>query len=147
MSVEEPVLEPVLMRAIFSEGTTAARVISLLESFPLEGLSGTPTTETVEDGVRLLFRRPEADDPGTLAAAATVVDDGTLLPDGGLFFRVMRTDDGSRIALEASRIAEGIGEMPKVIREKQVCKKMLAKIQESEDCKSAGFRPVGSGSF
>ena len=135
------------MRAVFADGTTAARVVALIEAFPLQGLSGAPTAETVEDGVRILFRRSRIEASGTLAAAAAVVDDGTLLPDGGLFFRVVPTDDGTAVALVASRIAAGIEDMPKVIREKQVCKKMLAKIKESVDCKSAGFRPVGSGSF
>ena len=36
---------------------------------------------------------------------------------------------------------------PKVIREKQLCKKMLAWLEARVECTSSSLRPVGSGSF
>ena len=38
-------------------------------------------------------------------------------------------------------------ELPKVIREKQLCKKMLAWLEGRVECTSSSLRPVGSGSF
>ena len=51
------------------------------------------------------------------------------------------------MALEASRVVADPGELPKVIREKQLCKKMLAWLEGRVECTSSSLRPVGSGSF
>ena len=51
------------------------------------------------------------------------------------------------MALEASRVVADPDELPKVIREKQLCKKMLAWREARVECTSSSLRPVGSGSF
>ena len=69
---------------------------------------------------------------------------GDSVPDGGMAFRV---DEADPLALEASRVVADPGELPKVIREKQLCKKMLAWLEARVECTSSSLRPVGSGSF
>ena len=59
-------------------------------------------------------------------------------------FRVVEADP---LALEASRVVADPDELPKVIREKQLCKKMLAWLEQRVECTSSSLRPVGSGSF
>ena len=59
-------------------------------------------------------------------------------------FRVV---DADPLALEASRVVADLDELPKVIREKQLCKKMLAWLEGRVECTSSSLRPVGSGSF
>jgi hypothetical protein len=66
------------------------------------------------------------------------------VPDGGMAFRVV---DADPLALEASRVVADKEELPKVIREKQLCKKMLAWLEGRVECTSSSLRPVGSGSF
>ena len=52
-------------------------------------------------------------------------------------------------ALEASRVAAGLkkGDLPKVIREKQLSKKIVAHIEANGIACKSSFRPVGSGAF
>ena len=69
---------------------------------------------------------------------------GESVPDGGMAFRVV---DADPLALEASRVVADPDELPKVIREKQLCKKMLAWLEQRVECTSSSLRPVGSGSF
>ena len=69
---------------------------------------------------------------------------GESVPDGGMAFRI--STDGA-VALEASRVVADKDELPKVIREKQLCKKMLAWLEARVECTSSSLRPVGSGSF
>ena len=57
-------------------------------------------------------------------------------------FRVV---DADPLALEASRVVADPDELPKVIREKQLCKKMLAWLEGRVECTSSSLRPVGSG--
>ena len=70
---------------------------------------------------------------------------GDSVADGGMAFRVI--DDADPLALEASRVVADKDELPKVIREKQLCKKMLAWLEGRVECTSSSLRPVGSGSF
>ena len=67
------------------------------------------------------------------------------LPDGGMRFEVVV--DGEYLTMEASRVAVEGQELPPVIREKQLTKKMLARLEANGVTCDASFRPVGSGSF
>ena len=58
-----------------------------------------------------------------------------------------RVVEADPLALEASRVVADPDELPKVIREKQLCKKMLAWLEARLECTSSSLRPVGSGSF
>ena len=55
--------------------------------------------------------------------------------------------DGEYLTMEASRVAVEGQELPPVIREKQLTKKMLARLEANGVSCDASFRPVGSGSF
>ena len=56
-----------------------------------------------------------------------------------------RVPSRGAVALEASRVVADPDELPKVIREKQLCKKMLAWLEGRVECTSSSLRPVGSG--
>ena len=127
--------EPVLMRIVFKDGTTEATVRQLVQSFPYETLRSNPMTEEAADGgLRLLFRTEE---------------DGAMRLDGGLLFEIIYEDDGRGPFLHLSRLNDGRAkdELPPVIREKQVMRKVVAKLEEDASFASSRIRPYGSGSF
>ncbi len=109
--------EPVLMRVKFRPAASPRSVRELVGRFPFASLRGNPRTEPAADGegTRLLFQRPPTADeePGA---------DGAMLVDGGLLLSVVPIEVSGATGpmLDVSRIAEGCGDMPKVIREKQV---------------------------
>ena len=66
-------------------------------------------------------------------------------PDGGMRFEVVESD--TSLTLIAARVAVEGAELPPVIREKQLTKKMLARLEAHGVKCSASFRPIGSGAF
>ena len=147
-----PADQPVLMRVVFAPATTASEVRQAIGEYPVCDLPGAPTA-TMADGAQLMLwcAPPEGD-----AYASEVkrrsrceidrvpYDGGESVADGGMAFRVV---DADPLALEASRVVADPGELPKVIREKQLCKKMLAWLEGRVECTSSSLRPVGSGAF
>ena len=149
-----PTDQPVLMRIVFAPSTTASAVRDAIDAYPVCDLPGAPTASTADDGAQLMLwcAPPEGD-----AYASEVkrrsrceidrvpYDGGESVADGGMAFRVV---DADPLALEASRVVADPDELPKVIREKQLCKKMLAWLEDrGVECTSSSLRPVGSGSF
>ena len=147
-----PTDQPVLMRIVFAPTTTASDVREAIGEYPVCDLPGAPTATTADGAQLMLWRAPPEGD----AYASEVkrrsrceIDrvpyaDGESVPDGGMAFRVVNAEP---LALEASRVVADPGELPKVIREKQLCKKMLAWLEARLECTSSSLRPVGSGSF
>jgi len=144
--------QPVLMRIVFAPSTTASAVRDAIDAYPVCDLPGAPTATTADGAQLMLWCAPPEGD----AYASEVkrrsrceIDrvayaGGESVPDGGMAFRVVEADP---LALEASRVVADPGELPKVIREKQLCKKMLAWLEQRVECTSSSLRPVGSGSF
>jgi hypothetical protein len=145
--------QPVLMRIVFAPATTASEVRQAIKEYPVCDLPGAPTASTADGAQLMLWRAPPEGD----AYASEVkrrsrceIDrvayaGGESVPDGGMAFRVV---DADPLALhEASRVVADPDELPKVIREKQLCKKMLAWPEGRVECTSSSLRPVGSGSF
>ena len=147
-----PTDQPVLMRIVFAPSTTASAVRDAIDAYPVCDLPGAPTATTEGDAQLMLWCAPPDGD----AYAAEVkrrsrceIDrvpyaGGDSVADGGMAFRI--STDGP-VALEASRVVADPDELPKVIREKQLCKKMLAWLEDRVECTSSSLRPVGSGSF
>ena len=145
--------QPVLMRIVLAQPTTASAVRDAIDAYPVCDLPGAPTAAT-EDGAQLLLwcapPEGEAYASETKRRSQCEIDrvpyaGGESIPDGGLAFRVVDAD--SAVALEASRVVADPDELPKVIREKQLCKKVLAWLEGRVECTSSSLRPVGSGSF
>ena len=123
-----------------------------ITDYPVCDLPGAPTATTADGAQLMLWCAPPEGD----AYASEVkrrsrceIDrvpyaGGDSVPDGGMAFRI--STDGA-VALEASRVVADPDELPKVIREKQLCKKMLAWLEARVECTSSSLRPVGSGSF
>ena len=144
--------QPVLMRIVFAPTTTASDVRQAITDYPVCDLPGAPTATTADGAQLMLWCAPPEGD----AYASEVkrrsrceIDrvpyaGGDSVPDGGMAFRVV---DADPLALEASRVVDDKDELPKVIREKQLCKKMLAWLEGRVECTSSSLRPVGSGSF
>ena len=144
--------QPVLMRIVFAPTTTASDVRQAITDYPVCDLPGAPTATTADGAQLMLWCAPPEGD----AYASEVkrrsrceIDrvayaGGESVPDGGMAFRVV---DADPLALEASRVVADPDELPKVIREKQLCKKMLAWLESRVECTSSSLRPVGSGSF
>ena len=144
--------QPVLMRIVFAPATTASEVRQAIKEYPVCDLPGAPTASTADGAQLMLWRAPPEGD----AYASEVkrrsrceIDrvpyaGGESVADGGMAFRI--STDGA-VAPEASRVVADPDEQPKVIREKQLCKKMLAWLEGRVECTSSSLRPVGSGSF
>ena len=144
--------QPVLMRIVFAPTTTASDVRQAITDYPVCDLPGAPTATTADGAQLMLWCAPPEGD----AYASEVkrrsrceIDripyaGGESVADGGMAFRI--STDGA-VALEASRVVDDPDELPKVIREKQLCKKMLAWLEGRVECTSSSLRPVGSGSF
>ena len=144
--------QPVLMRIVFAPTTTASDVRQAITDYPVCDLPGAPTATTADGAQLMLWCAPPEGD----AYASEVkrrsrceIDrvayaGGDSVADGGMAFRVVEADP---LALEASRVVADPDELPKVIREKQLCKKMLAWLEARVECTSSSLRPVGSGSF
>ena len=145
--------QPVLMRIVFAPATTASEVRKIIKEYPVCDLPGAPTASTADDGAQLMLwcAPPEGDAYASEVKRRSRCEidrvpyaGGDAVPDGGMAFRVV---DAEPLALEASRVVADPGELPKVIREKQLCKKMLAWLEGRVECTSSSLRPVGSGSF
>ena len=146
--------EPVLMRIVFAPSTTASAVRDAIDAYPVCVLPGAPTASTADDGAQLMLwcAPPEGDSYASEVKRRSRCEidrvayaGGESVPDGGMAFRVV---DADPLALhEASRVVADPDELPKVIREKQLCKKMLAWLEGRVECTSSSLRPVGSGSF
>ena len=146
--------QPVLMRIVFASTTTASEVREAIGEYPVCDLPGAPTAATNDDdGAQLMLWRapPEGDAYASEVKRRSRCEidrvpyaGGESVPDGGMAFRI--STDGA-VALEASRVVSNPDELPKVIREKQLCKKMLAWLEGRVECTSSSLRPVGSGSF
>mmetsp|Transcript_9871 Transcript_9871/g.26214 ORF Transcript_9871/g.26214 Transcript_9871/m.26214 type:complete len:170 (-) Transcript_9871:45-554(-) len=148
-----PTDQPVLMRIVFASTTTASDVRQAIIDYPVCDLPGAPTA-TTEDGAQLMLwcAPPEGDAYASEVKRRSRCEidrvpyaGGDSVPDGGMAFRI--STDGAAVALEASRVVADKDELPKVIREKQLCKKMLAWLEGRVECTSSSLRPVGSGSF
>ena len=139
--------EPVIMRVCFQEGTSAALISELVSEYPFTSLRGNPLVFPAEDGgLRLLFQRPPSDDDDD--DQPRVDDDSELVFDGGVRFSIVPVDEKGRGPfLDISRLNEGRKGLPAVIREKQVCKKMVEKLQQHDSFASSRIRAFGSGSF
>ena len=144
--------QPVLMRIVFAATTTASDVRQAITDYPVCDLPGAPTA-TTEGGAQLMLWRapPEGDAYASEVKRRSRCEidrvayaGGDSVADGGMAFRVVEADP---LALEASRVVADPDELPKVIREKQLCKKMLAWLEQRVECTSSSLRPVGSGSF
>ena len=147
-----PTDQPVLMRVVFAPSTTASAVRDAIDAYPVCDLPGAPTATTAEDGAQLMLWRapPEGESYASEVKRRSRCEidrlpyaGGESVADGGMAFRI--STDGA-VALEASRVVADPDE-PKVIREKQLCKKMLAWLEDRVECTSSSLRPVGSGSF
>ena len=145
--------QPVLMRIVFAATTSASEVREAIIDYPVCDLPGAPTASTAEDGAQLMLwcAPPEGDAYASEVKRRSRCEidrvpyaGGDSVPDGGMAFRI--STDGA-VALEASRVVADADELPKVIREKQLCKKMLAWLEGRVECTSSSLRPVGSGSF
>ena len=148
-----PTDQPVLMRVVFAPSTTASAVRDAIDAYPVCDLPGAPTATTADDGAQLMLWRapPEGDAYASEVKRRSRCEidrvpyaGGESVADGGMAFRVV---DADLLALEASRVVADPDELPKVIREKQLCKKMLAWLEQRVECTSSSLRPVGSGSF
>ena len=147
-----PTDQPVLMRIVFAPSTTASAVRDAIDAYPVCDLPGAPTATTADGAQLMLWCAPtegEAYASEVKRRSRCEIDrvpyaGGDSVPDGGMAFRVVEADP---LALEASRVVADPGELPKVIREKQLCKKMLAWLEDCVECTSSSLRPVGSGSF
>ena len=144
--------QPVLMRIVFAPATTASDVRQAITDYPVCDLPGAPTA-TTEGGAQLMLWRapPEGDAYASEVKRRSRCEidrvpyaGGDSVADGGMAFRVVEAET---LALEASRVVADKDELPKVIREKQLCKKMLAWLEGRVECTSSSLRPVGSGSF
>ena len=144
--------QPVLMRIVFAPTTTASEVREAITDYPVCDLPGAPTA-TTEDGTQLMLwcAPPEGDAYASEVKRRSRCEidrvpyaGGESVADGGMAFRVV---DADLLALEASRVVADPDELPKVIREKQLCKKILAWLEQRVECTSSSLRPVGSGSF
>ena len=144
--------QPVLMRIVFAPTTTESDVRQAITDYPVCDLPGAPTA-TTEGGAQLMLWRapPEGDAYASEVKRRPRCEIDRVpyagrdsVPDGGMAFRI--STDGA-VALEASRVVADKDELPKVIREKQLCKKMLAWLEGRVECTSSSLRPVGSGSF
>ena len=147
-----PTDQPVLMRIVFAPSTTASAVRDAIDAYPVCDLPGAPTAST-EGGAQLMLWcvPPEGDAYASEVKRRSRCEidrvayaGGDSVADGGMAFRVV---DADPLALEASRVVADKDELPKVIREKQLCKKMLAWLEARVECTSSSLRPVGSGSF
>ena len=147
-----PTDQPVLMRIVFAPSTTASAVRDAIDAYPVCDLPGAPTA-TTEGGAQLMLwcAPPEGDAYASEVKRRSRCEidrvayaGGDSVADGGMAFRVVEADP---LALEASRVVADPDELPKVIREKQLCKKMLAWLEQRVECTSSSLRPVGSGSF
>ena len=145
--------QPVLMRIVFAPTTTASDVRQAITDYPVCDLPGAPTASTADDGTQLMLwcAPPEGDAYASEVKRRSRCEidrvpyaGGDSVADGGMAFRVVEADP---LALEASRVVADPDELPKVIREKQLCKKMLAWLEQRVECTSSSLRPVGSGSF
>ena len=145
--------QPVLMRIVFAPTTTASDVRQAITDYPVCDLPGAPTASTADDGAQLMLwcAPPEGDAYASEVKRRSRCEidrvpyaGGESVADGGMAFRI--STDGA-VALEASRVVADPDELPKVIREKQLCKKMLAWLEGRVECTSSSLRPVGSGSF
>ena len=147
-----PTDQPVLMRIVFAPSTTASAVRDAIDAYPVCDLPGAPTASTKGGAQLMLWCAPtegEAYASEVKRRSRCEIDrvpyaGGDSVPDGGMAFRVVEADP---LALEASRVVADPDELPKVIREKQLCKKMLAWLEARVECTSSSLRPVGSGSF
>ena len=148
-----PTDQPVLMRIVFAPSTTASAVRDAIDAYPVCVLPGAPTASTADDGAQLMLWRapPEGESYAAEVKRRSRCEidrvpyaGGESVADGGMAFRI--STDGA-VALEASRVVADKDELPKVIREKQLCKKMLAWLEGRVECTSSSLRPVGSGSF
>ena len=147
-----PTDQPVLMRIVFAPSTTASAVRDAIDAYPVCDLPGAPAASTKGGAQLMLWCAPtegEAYASEVKRRSRCEIDrvpyaGGDSVPDGGMAFRVVEADP---LALEASRVVADPGELPKVIREKQLCKKMLAWLEGRVECTSSSLRPVGSGSF
>ena len=147
-----PTDQPVLMRIVFAPSTTASAVRDAIDAYPVCDLPGAPTASTKGGAQLMLWCAPtegEAYASEVKRRSRCEIDrvpyaGGDSVPDGGMAFRI--STDGA-VALEASRVVADKDELPKVIREKQLCKKMLAWLEGRVECTSSSLRPVGSGSF
>ena len=144
--------QPVLMRIVFAATTTASDVRQAITDYPVCDLPGAPTASTKGGAQLMLWCAPtegEAYASEVKRRSRCEIDrvpyaGGDSVADGGMAFRVVEADP---LALEASRVVADPDELPKVIREKQLCKKMLAWLEQRVECTSSSLRPVGSGSF
>ena len=147
-----PTDQPVLMRIVFAPSTTASAVRDAIDAYPVCDLPGAPTASTKGGAQLMLWCAPtegEAYASEVKRRSRCEIDrvpyaGGDSVADGGMAFRVV---DADPLALEASRVVADPDELPKVIREKQLCKKMLAWLEQRVECTSSSLRPVGSGSF
>ena len=134
--------EPVLMRVRFKPSATARGVRAHVDAFPFQTLRGDPRTEPAADGrgTRLLFQR--AATAGDAPAAA-----GDLLVDGGLLLSVVAAEASGAAGptLDVSRIAEGCGDMPKVIREKQARESERRRLRSRSGVQILGLAPRFAG--
>ena len=130
-----------------------ARHPHAIDAYPVCDLPGAPTASTADDGAQLMLwcAPPEGDAYASEVKRRSRCEidrvpyaGGDSVPDGGMAFRVV---DADPLALEASRVVADPDELPKVIREKQLCKKMLAWLEQRVECTSSSLRPVGSGPF
>ena len=130
---EEPEVDPVIMRVSFRDWTEASLVRSLVGAFPFDTLRNLQSAEETDGGNvwRLLFTR----------------DSGEL--DGGLKLGVVFENDGRGPFLDISRLSDGRAkdDLPPVIREKQVGKKIVAALERDDSFLSSRIRAFGSGSF
>ena len=117
-----------LLSIFFNDGTTVAEVEALVHSYPFEGLRGFASVDKdAPDGTRLTF----AEDGGARFVA---------VPD--------ETDAALISCLDIWRVAEGMGDIAPVIREKQLCRKMVDHIIQNDGgrlYKRHYKRPFGSG--
>ena len=123
--------EPVIMRCVFQDGTTDSLVRKLIESYAFDTLRNYNSLTKDEQGLRVLFQRED--------------DEAAL--DGGLRFDVVYEKDGRGPFLDIARVNDGRDGLPAVIREKQVCRKVVAHLERYEAFSSSRIRAFGSGSF
>ena len=117
-----------LLSIFFNDGTTVEEVEALVHSYPFEGLRGFASVDKdAPDGTRLTF----AEDGGARFVAVPDDNDATLIS-----------------CLDIWRVAEGMGDIAPVIREKQLCRKMVDHIIQNDGgrlYKRHYKRPFGSG--
>ena len=117
-----------LLSIFFNDGTTVAEVEALVHSYPFESLRGFASVDKdAPDGTRLTF----AEDGGARFVAVPDDNDAALIS-----------------CLDIWRVAEGMGDIAPVIREKQLCRKMVDHIIQNDGgrlYKRHYKRPFGSG--